>query len=661
MRKNLLVVLALALLLPSALVLAQTDPKIGYLQWPGEIQTRNLPAGTVTDPGSHLTYIIDTGVNARAIVYGLTQATTLKDYGMPVLAADSPLKSRLDADGNGQLDTGAIYQSFIAVTNVHPTAAVTVHFRYFNDNCEDVLDFLVVVTCNDTLLFDPFNFVIPFTGGENTRSRLIGPAGAILTPIPVTTWGSGRFVITGAASGASMSSAATAADADDDADILFPFEFSGLDNECNIEATGTLDPADSLADTVMGHYNGTPNVGDAGGLVWNNLHVFNASQISFNYLIGHLTTAVPKGFIKDAGVGDAFLAYGVIAWARPSVDRGADLALNPFTLLPDGDGPQVETGRILWGDETPHDSSNMPLATGTNFFYLRNEVHGGDISGTLDGSWYGALATTPFHPIAVKDNQLIHLLSVSDDYNGSNNAAVGFGTVLKDLSANISPAGTTYILQIYDSNEDMLSFKTPPVVPVSPPSISGSAVLKITCICLRVFMNFHNQASADPTSSEFNGSTSVDTLPRSPAFKGGDQTGALELDDLLYFGNEVFSGLGDFDGLLKPVQIDTKGSVDSSGGFIRFVRDNTTIVGVNVAGIGVPPDAGTSVSNKIARDAGTAVFNDPALADSGPLGPSYLTIGLFVLKFEGFGASWYLHAAASDPLVSSVGNENGTP
>jgi len=34
-----------------------------------------------------------------------------------------------------------------------------------------------------------------------------------------------------------------------------------------------------------------------------------------------------------------------------------------------------------------------------------------------------------------------------------------------------------------------------------------------------------------------------------------------------------------------------------------------------------------------------------------------MTIGLFVLKFEGFGASWYLHSSASDARVSELGDE----
>ena len=194
------------------------------------------------DPGSHLTYIIDTGLNARAIAGQADIAGPAAAQKSP-LAAGSLLQPFLDANLDGAVDDGALYQTFISISNVHPTQAVTVHFRYFNDNCEDVLDFLVVLTCNDTLIFDPLNFVIPFTQGENSRSRLIGPASNVLTPIPVTTWGSGRFVITAAAS-------ATTINFDDVPEILFPREWESYDDDCNIEATpaALVDPTPYTVD-----------------------------------------------------------------------------------------------------------------------------------------------------------------------------------------------------------------------------------------------------------------------------------------------------------------------------------------------------------------------------------------------------------------------------
>ncbi len=95
----------------------------------------------------------------------------------------------------------AIIQNFVAITNTHPTMAVTVHFRYFNDNCDDILDFLVILTCNDTLLFDPFNFEIPGSDGENTKDRIFGPKrpGHVLSPVPTAFYGSGRFIMTASA------------------------------------------------------------------------------------------------------------------------------------------------------------------------------------------------------------------------------------------------------------------------------------------------------------------------------------------------------------------------------------------------------------------------------------------------------------------------------
>jgi len=653
MRKNFLIVIALAVLLPAMMFGQVTnDPrtsgaKVGYLGWPGEYQTRNIPAGTVADPGSHLTYIVDTGVNARAIA-GNVDLESVASAALTPLQNGSTIQPVLDADKNGALDAGAIYQNFIAVTNTSPTMSVTVHFRYFNDNCEDILDFLVVVTCNDTLLFDPLNFVIPFTNGENTSSRLIGPAGAILSPIPVVQWGSGRFVITAAASG-------TTIDMDDDPEILFPFEWAGLDEECNIEATPATIPANpTLTETLSGTVR---NVGTVAGFDPLNLHVFNASQISFNYLIGHLTTAIP------AVPGTDQVSWAVPAWARPAVNRAYDANRNSTTLEPDGDAAHAAVGYILWGGEAGKNSAGLPVIPNlafTNQLFLRNEVHGGDIggpnvAGAVGGtSLYGALGTTPFHVpasngVVDRNAQMMHFLSVADDYNGSNNAALGFSSTVADNSANISPAATTYVLQVYDNNEDVLTFTPVGAVPVSPPQIGGVSVLKITCICLRTFMNFRDLATGEDL---FNGATAVDVLP---AGSTGNQPGAMTLGDLAFFGNgAAFTKLGDFDGILQPAgtNIDSKGSKDISGGWIRFVRDNTVVVGP------VPESAGTTLDDAFASGSGTSTFDEIPLADNNPvLGPSFMTIGMFILKSEGFGASWYLHAVASNPAVSASGDE----
>jgi len=631
MRKNFLVVLALALLLPCVMMAQNIIP--GYGGWTPEDQTRNIPAGSVQDPGSHLTYIVDTGVNARAI------------FG-PAISGDDVTGNVLTdlglANASGQLDISKVYASFISITNTHPTQAVTVHFRYFNDNCDDVLDFLVVLTCNDTLIFDPFNFEIPGTNGENTRDRIFGPLrpGRVLEPITTQIFGSGRFVITAAASGADVEH--TNASRDSFAEILFPNEYRGLSGECNIQqavaAAGSTaaisarftDTALTRLETLAGRYN-TPkvvNVGTSPGLVDTNLHVFNASQISFDFLYGHLTTAIP------ATPGTDQVSWGLSAWARPTIDAAGDTAVG-LAGRRDGDSYQVETGNILLGTE------NYRLVTGleatgtaalTNFFFLRNEVHGGNLfyDSVSEGgfSLYGALGTHSLHPVP---DQTIHLLSVQDDYNGSNNAGI---STIADRSANISPAFTTYVLQIFDNNEDVLTIPPSTQPPISPPRPGAVLDLKAICFCLRTFLT-----------STVDADTNVDDIT------------IAELDTFF----DVLSPLGDFDGLLVPV------APDQSGGWIRFVRDNTNVVRiVRDATINVNAEIGGPFPSFPAPGVrgvagGTASVNAARYSDSNnPGGVSFLTIGQHVLTFEGFGASWYLNAAASDARTSENGVETVT-
>ena len=304
-----------------------------------------------------------------------------------------------------------------------------------------------------------------------------------------------------------------------------------------------------------------------------------------------------------------------------------------------------------------------------NYVFLRNEVHGGDIAGiSYNGavqptyaadnfntnglgtynprgsdSWFGALGSSGFYGTP-RENQYFHFLSVSDDYNGSNNAALTT-SALADTSANISPAVTTYVLQIYDNDENLLTFDIPPSIPVSPPQIQATSILKITCICLRVFRNFREQTTQQ---DQFNGSTSVDDL---------------SLKDLEAFGpnaNSVFSKTGNapFRGLLQILSPwADQFSTDLSGGWIRFVRDNTVRVYV-------PQDTGTSVEGQLSSGFGTSTFNSPALGlnDNDILyGTSFVTIAQYVAKFEGFGVSWWIWTVASDPCVSEQGDETPAP
>lgn len=637
------------LLLSASVVFGQTNPKDGYLEFTGENQSRNLPAGTVSDPSSHLSWIVDTGINVRDLAndVDLTDA----QFAVPVL--DHPaLQPLLDGNGDGELDPGAIYQNFLAISNTHPTQAVTIHFRYFNDNCEDVLDFLVVLTCNDTLMFDPFNFPIPKTG-ENTRTRFFEEIpGRVLRPIPVSQWGSGRFIVTAAASG-------TTIDEGDNPEILFPYEFRDLDDECNIEADGSLSADDDglteLEDILSGF---DRNVGTSGGLVTSNLHVFNASQISFNYLIGNGTAAIPGGFLSGpAGV--QFAAYGIDPWGRPAIDRDLDLDISAVTGNTDGDGPQATNGKIVLGAEVGYQSDRTSRVAPNNL-YLRNEVHGGDIQfdptfgqqggATTGGGWseYGALGSTPYH-IADPSRIIQHFVSVSDDYNGSNNTGI-VGAV--DRASNLSPAATTYVLQIYDNNEDILNLEPDTPLNVSPPVIGETVDLKLTCICLRTWL----------------------TSTTAPGTNVDDVT-IQEMADI--FGPEVLNGKDAFDGLLVPAPADATdpfgASPDVSGGWVRYVRDNTVQViidqteqaenGLTFSAPAHGPGTSTFDLEFTVPSGVTASLSDTGEAAGGfdpngidDIGPSFLTGAQQIVIFEGFAGAWWKYAVASDTLVSETGD-----
>lgn len=612
--------LTLALVMAPGL-LAQSDPSDGYGNWDGGVQSRNIPAGSVNDPGSHLTYIVDTGVNARK-AFGVnlrnTTGTVLTD-----------MASVLDQNGDGQLDANAIITNFVGITNTHPTMAVTVHFRYYNDNCEDVLDFLVILTCNDTLVFNPFDFVIPGTNLNTSNRFFRGATSGVLTPISTLQWGSGRFVITAAASGANL-------DGVHDADILFPQELGkDLDDICNIQHTGTLTGSDALNSTLAGTVR---NTGEAAGLVYNNLHVFNASQISFNYLIGVQTMARPV----QVGGALNFQAGGTNAWARPAITRDIESdALNThFNGWPAGDGRLAPTGMLVLGGEPLSGYPVRSSLTGRDWeltgnpYFLRNDVHGGTVEWDGSGdswSYYGALGTAPFYSDPASGNptfatdMVLHFLSVADDYNGSNNTSP-FGN-FPDKAANIEPAATVYVMQIYDNNEDPLILTGTPPLNVSPPSIEDVVELKITCFCLRTF--FTTRIIAGTNLDDFTVQEIADAgVP------------------------EILAGKGAFDGLFKP------SGADVSGGWIRFVRDNTEQIDLRsaVTGNGLGTAPGVDFANYLFAEAGTATIDDEAFDDHFR-GASFLTIASTYKVRGGFGTLYWTYAVPSSAKVS----ENGDP
>ena len=568
LRKTLTAIAGLVVLLVATPLAFSQDSEL-YGGWGGsQVNSRNIPAGTVVDPGSQLIYIVDVGLNLRQQAReesgddtksDLNDSKWLNPINSPEIAAD-----RFDASGDPL--PGEFAQNFLTITNTHPTQAVTIHFRYFNDECQDILDFLVVLTCNDTLIFDPFNFEIP---GEdaNTKSRMFGPAEDIFTPIFGKAWASGRFLIFATASGASL-------DSDDNAEFRYPYDPSealpDVNHHCDSLQTNTyFGKKDPFVSSNLIH-------GD-------NLHVFNAAAVAFNYLIG---SQVYAQLISESGEVPISQAYSLNAWIRPAVNLGGDQLAeetgheNMYSELgleklsgspndrddrrhPDGDGAPLLAGndfRILTGGERVKQSDQTTESlVDQNTLYLRNDVHGGDtgrigvpINASLGVAnfsvWWGALGTSIFgmgFDEETQNQQVINLLSIMDDYNGSGE---GFGFGIDD-SYNIGPARTTYVLQIFDHEENLYDFTvTDPKRNISPPLICPDCIpapLKIIVDCLRVWVGdvIVPQASVED----------------------------LSIYDLQKLTLEGGGPLAHLSANVPPLS----DVGDLSAGWIRFVRDNT--------------------------------------------------------------------------------------
>ena len=564
MNKKLLVILSTLLLLAFPQLMAQDD---GYNEFGDAAQTRAIPAGTVVEPGSQLLFLLDTGIDAN-------------QWDDPDPDVDDHFSSWSVLELSGGAVSAPVTPEFLAITNTNPTDAVTVHFRYFNSDCEDILDFLVVLTCNDTFMVDPFNFMIP-GAAKNTSQRFFGaslsnPLGlaacdGTTTPcwdptlpgISGAVYDDGRFLLHVTASG-------DPADTDDVADWLFPKEITSDLADC-----AAVDPA---------------TIGITAGLNDDNLHILNASAISFNYLNAFMARAVPTP------TGNA--SYGVQAFTRPAVDLAAD-DNNGNSGGPDGDGIHAGKRYILSGSEEiqvnrfPDDASLVVV----NDFYLRNETHGGDVKRPLGSdrviSQGGALDWTLWAREAQggvpDEKQRLLPASLLDDYNGSNNDVALF----KDASYRIDPVITFYALQIFNNDEDPLS------ITIQPPTISPP-------IC--------PDPTLDPTSCSIALSIAVRCLN---AWNVGPGT------------NQVTNNIGDLTladvVALRPAQISAHLTPLAEGelgpGWIRLKRIVTRL------------DFNTLTSSVVLPYDGTR--------------PSVATFMLNTLQYNDFGVAWYLPAAAS--------------
>jgi len=604
--KKLLIVLSVVLLLAASALYAEHRGVFMLPDGPLQGQTRNTAAGTVIDPASQLNFIVDTGINL------LRGPDRCHDYAQLISKSVYQLKG---IDGKG----GSIKTNFIAVTNTHPTQAVTIHVRYYNDACYDLLDFLVLLTCNDTLIFNPFDFNIPgqSLGGQpiNTGSIIFGPSPApsLIPSIAGSDFRSGRFYI-------QLTAAGTSTDEDDAAELLFSYEQGN-------PKIGKTDDCENIIDAT---------VGDKPGVDKTNLHPFNAAAISFNYLVGHHTVAVPRGFVKDAPQGeDLFLSYSVNAWGRPAVDLTQDLAFRNLDGEPDGDGPTPDTTsdddttirlpRILTGNENVRQSDRVNTIS-SNMLYLRNDVHAGDsrmdLRPDVNGDWYaqsfwGALGWTSVHPGAY---QATNLLSVVDDYDGSENPAA-----IKDFSYNADRAETFYVVQIYDYKEELFDLPPGSQIGISPlPPTSQGANLSVIVDCLRTWISQRDDLTLEQTMAG-ESTFEVDDLSI-------DDIGHIDETGAIMNGNAEMNP--DFAGLARMPSVN-EARTDASNGWIRFVRNNND-------------------REDLKGDGGTSEIpdQDRGSEDRG----SFLTIGMNILDYDSFGASWWMPTVAFDPAVSDTGD-----
>lgn len=436
------------------------------------IQSKDVPAGTVNEPGSQLIYLLDTGINAEEL------------YG------DDD-----DYTSNSVLDYGhaaPVHANFISLTNTNPSHAVTVHFRYFNSDCVDFFDFLVVLTCNDTMMVDPFDFIVPGTDNVNVKDRFF--TGETFEAIPASTFADGRFLLFVTASadvkpaydptiGAAFNPNYTNLD-------LIPYEFIAYREE-KLLTTCDAWVADSGAagEALVGGYE---VYGDVAGFDDDNLHILNASAVSFNYLIGFQTVAK----VTDLGAQAAYLTQ---AGTRPAV-WASPVYETSITGGPSGVGLRpAPLHALLTGGESLISTAGGSLdiaatIVGGQIFILRQEAHAGDqldrgadvASGT---NWIisegGALGWEIFSSAVMPaDKQIVNFFSFMDNYNGLSNLAQASG-LWDDLSYNIQPVVTIYTIEAYNNSEDNWIPGDPedqPIVsPVTPESPLTSAIA-VKCI-----------------------------------------------------------------------------------------------------------------------------------------------------------------------------------
>ena len=443
------------------------------------MQTKDVPAGFVNEPGSQLIYLLDTGINAEEL-YGDDASYT----------SNSVLQYGNDAP---------LHTNFISLTNTNPSHAVTVHFRYFNSDCVDFFDFLVVLTCNDTMMVDPFDFVVPGTDNVNVKDRFFGYPnkadgnGQSFDAIPASTFADGRFLLFVTASGDVKYNYSPNLKHPDYGDMdLIPYEFINYREEkLNVHCAAWEDGSEDAADEeLLGEYE---VYGGTAGFSDDNLHILNASAVSFNYLIGFQTVAK----VTDLG---AQAAYMTQAGTRPAVIRVRKDYETSITGGPSGTGVVnapihmlLAGGEYIWSDAA--ESGRRKVGTEEEIFMLRQDAHAGDQwdrgADVLGTNWIisegGALGWELFPSAAMPaEKQIVNFFSFMDNYNGKSNLAQSATpSQWDDVSYNIQPVVTIYTVTPYNNSEDTWIPSDPedqPIVsPVTPESTLTSAIA-VKCI-----------------------------------------------------------------------------------------------------------------------------------------------------------------------------------
>ncbi len=429
----------------------------------GTLVERHAPAGTIHEPGSQLLYILDTGYSA---LY---------------------LENQPGYHSRSILEMAGVFRphyfNWVSLTNTSPKYSVTVHFQYYNCYMQPILDFLAVLTCNDTMMVNPLDLEIPGSNGINVSERFFGgldrmQPGQFIPSISAREYGDGRFLLSVTAVGDPKGLEAgdpnsvyspywdgnrETFDPDYENIDLFPAElitWDELDQSCKAYSEGEVPPS------VIGN---TPGIND------DNLHIFNATAISFNYLVGMHTAGCNTSACDGA--------YMVDAFARPARNRTDGLEENPEFHV----GKEVPVSLVLSGGEKIYHRLNAtPFSSYLrNQYYLKwesgNEVNNGKpmpvdfesdyVTDLLIHSQGGSIAW-PLLPIAwtgtsgfTPPSQYLNMLSAADDYNGS---ATTIDPVFPVKSYGLSPLLSVYLLTVYNNSEDYLEAEYPEeiIVPV---------------------------------------------------------------------------------------------------------------------------------------------------------------------------------------------------